>query len=196
MYTDDIEEESAVNGSAEEEGLLRRSEGTPSQSAKASRASSRGSTQETQGEMGLKRWCFLTGLILGTTFTISLFIDDLSIVLGFVGSIGSTTISFILPGILYATLHREDTSKRRMRRFAQVLATWGILVLIVTFTANLMKVLRAGNSLAQSHGDRVKALLDAHAGEQQAAAAAAAASAAASTAAATVLGLPSAIPQA
>ncbi|KDN52498.1 hypothetical protein K437DRAFT_220449 [Tilletiaria anomala UBC 951] len=124
-------------------------------------------------DIPLRRWCILTGLILSTTFTISLFIDDLSIVLGFVGSIGSTTISFILPGVLYAVLHQHEPEQRRMRRFAQALAVWGALVLVFTFTANVLKVLRAApGTMSQGHGDRLAALLAAHESHVSAAAAA------------------------
>lgn len=49
-----------------------------------------------QGEMSLQRLCVLTGIILTSTFVIALCVDDLGLVLGYVGSVGSTTISFIV----------------------------------------------------------------------------------------------------
>ena len=123
------------------------------------------SAQTQPDETSLNRWCILTCTLLTTTFIISLFIDDLSIVLGFVGSIGSTTVSFILPGLLYATLHRDEPDTKRLRRFAQGLALWGLVVLVFTFSANVLKVVRAPKgSLAPSHADQVAALLSTHAG--------------------------------
>lgn len=63
------------------------------------------------------------------------------LVLGFVGSIGSTTISFILPGILYSSLHpRSD----KWRRPAQALAIYGGIVMLLTLGANILKLIRAG----------------------------------------------------
>ncbi|KAG2011780.1 vacuolar amino acid transporter 5, variant 4 [Coprinopsis cinerea AmutBmut pab1-1] len=43
----------------------------------------------------------LSSLIIGFGFTIAYLVDDLQLVLSFVGSTGSTTISFILPGLFY-----------------------------------------------------------------------------------------------
>ena len=76
-------------------------------------------------EMPLGRWCALTAFILSTTFVVSLLIDDLGLILGFVGSVGSTTISFILPGILYASLHKDQPGNR-LRRPAMGLAVVSI----------------------------------------------------------------------
>lgn len=49
-------------------------------------------------EMSIKKLCILTAFLLASTFVIALCVDDLGLVLGFVGSIGSTTISFIVSG--------------------------------------------------------------------------------------------------
>ncbi|KAJ3491871.1 hypothetical protein NLI96_g402 [Meripilus lineatus] len=43
----------------------------------------------------------LTVAIVASGFAIAYFVDDLQMVLSFVGSTGSTTISFILPGLFY-----------------------------------------------------------------------------------------------
>ncbi|PWN38701.1 hypothetical protein IE81DRAFT_327231 [Ceraceosorus guamensis] len=92
-------------------------------------------------EMSLERWCILTAFILASTFVIAMLIDDLGLILGFVGSIGSTTISFILPGILYSSLHpRTD----KWRRPAQALAIYGGIVMLLTLSANVLKLIRAG----------------------------------------------------
>lgn len=109
-------------------------------------------------EMPLKRWVVITSLILTTTFTIALLVDDLSLILGFVGSLGSTTISFILPGVLYASLH-DRTDK--LRRPAQALAAWGVFVGTVALGANVLKLLRAGVTVgAEAKADRISALLE------------------------------------
>lgn len=50
-------------------------------------------------EIPLGRFIILSSFILFTTFTISMFVSSLEVVLGFVGATGSTTISFILPAI-------------------------------------------------------------------------------------------------
>lgn len=43
----------------------------------------------------------LTAAIVAAGFTIAFFVSDLQLVLSFVGSTGSTTISFILPGLFF-----------------------------------------------------------------------------------------------
>lgn len=47
-------------------------------------------------EMSIQKLCILTALILTSTFIIALCVDDLGLILGFVGSVGSTSISFIV----------------------------------------------------------------------------------------------------
>lgn len=93
-------------------------------------------------EIPLVKWCLMTAGILSTTFVISLLVDDLSIILGFVGSVGSTTISFILPGILYASLF-ADQPQSRLRKAAIALASWGGFVLVVALSANIYKLVNA-----------------------------------------------------
>lgn len=58
-------------------------------------------------DLGVVPWAVVTILLVGATTAIALAVEDLSIVLGFVGSIGSTTISFILPGLLYWCMFRH-----------------------------------------------------------------------------------------
>ncbi|KAJ1023570.1 hypothetical protein NDA16_003187 [Ustilago loliicola] len=97
---------------------------------------------ESDEEIPLGKWCLMTASILSTTFIISLLVDDLSIILGFVGSVGSTTISFILPGVLYASLF-ADQPNSRLRKAAIALAAWGCLVLVVALLANILKLINA-----------------------------------------------------
>lgn len=98
--------------------------------------------QASDEEIPLGKWCLMTAGILSTTFIISLLVDDLSIILGFVGSVGSTTISFILPGVLYASLFRDQPDSR-LRKAAIALAAWGCLVLVVALSANILKLVHA-----------------------------------------------------
>ncbi|KAF9454254.1 AAAP amino acid transporter, partial [Macrolepiota fuliginosa MF-IS2] len=60
----------------------------------------------------MKHTLITTGIIV-SGFTIAYLIDDLRLVLSFVGSTGSTTISFILPGLFYWKLTRNDPSANR-----------------------------------------------------------------------------------
>jgi amino acid permease len=90
----------------------------------------------------------LTAAIIGSGFVIAYFVDDLRTVLAFVGSTGSTTISFILPGLFYwkvgqgglechrlltdtfLQLSRGDPSKKMLNRAALVLTTYGVCVFV------------------------------------------------------------------
>jgi hypothetical protein len=104
----------------------------------------------TPPEMGLVKHAILTTLIVLFGYAIAYNVDDLQIgmaslafytspfiymhdtVLAFVGSTGSTTISFILPGLFYWKLFKEDQSPRTrmLRKAAAALTVYGILVLI------------------------------------------------------------------
>lgn len=55
----------------------------------------------------LKFYILTTGILVAGFF-IALSVDELEVVLGFVGSTGSTIISFILPGVFYFKLFREE----------------------------------------------------------------------------------------
>jgi amino acid permease len=104
-------------------------------------------------EMSLKRLCVLTGAILTSTFVIALFVDDLGLVLGYVGSVGSTTISFILPGLLFSTLHRDRPEYARLRRWAQALTAYGTVVLLLCLAANILKTFKTIPSKADTAVD-------------------------------------------
>lgn len=87
--------------------------------------------------------CTITCFLLVTTFILSIVIEDLSLILGFVGSIGSTTISFILPGILYSVLHRDEVDNKLVK-WAKVLTAWGVLVMVTALSANIWKLTSGG----------------------------------------------------
>jgi hypothetical protein len=54
-----------------------------------------------QEEMSIQKLCILTALILISSFLIALGVDDLGLILGFVGSVGSTSISFIVSTLMF-----------------------------------------------------------------------------------------------
>ncbi|KAK0545763.1 hypothetical protein OC846_004818 [Tilletia horrida] len=123
---------------------LTNGEGATSESAHARRLARLAEARERKGEIPLGRWCLLTAVLLSTTFAVSMIVDDLGLVLGVVGSVGSTTISFILPGILFAMMHKDE-STNRVRLYAKLLAIWGVLVMVVSLTANIIKIIHVSN---------------------------------------------------
>ncbi|TFK29722.1 vacuolar amino acid transporter 5 [Coprinopsis marcescibilis] len=82
----------------------------------------------------------LTSLIITSGFTIAYFVDDLQMVLSFVGSTGSTTISFILPGILYWKLTRGDPSQKRTNFLAICLTVYGVFIFTFCLGYNIYQV--------------------------------------------------------
>jgi len=85
----------------------------------------------------------LTAAIIGSGFTIAYFVDDLKLVLSFVGSTGSTTISFILPGLFFWQLTRYDNSTSKLlNRGALALAIYGICVMVFCLTFNIYQLVR------------------------------------------------------
>ncbi|KAF8659850.1 hypothetical protein AX16_001735 [Volvariella volvacea WC 439] len=83
----------------------------------------------------------LTSLIVGAGFIIAFLVDDLRIVLSFVGATGSTTISFILPGLFFWKLTRNDQSvSRRLNWAAFGLAVYGGCVFAFCLGYNIYKL--------------------------------------------------------
>ncbi|CAD6884978.1 unnamed protein product [Tilletia laevis] len=110
-----------------------------SEDARARRSARLAEAREKGGEIPLGRWCILTASLLSSTFIVSMLVDDLGLVLGIVGSVGSTTISFILPGILFAMMHKDEPGSNT-RLYAKLLAAWGIIVMVVSLSANIVKI--------------------------------------------------------
>ncbi|KAG5637286.1 hypothetical protein H0H81_005081 [Sphagnurus paluster] len=99
-----------------------------------------------ESEMSSLKHTLLTSAIIVCGFTIAYLVDDLQMgkcpffccasthglmwdaVLSFVGSTGSTTISFILPGLMYWKLTRDDPAKQAMNRAALGLAIYGAFI--------------------------------------------------------------------
>ncbi|EJU03460.1 hypothetical protein DACRYDRAFT_64373 [Dacryopinax primogenitus] len=92
-------------------------------------------------QMGLMKHILLTCIIIAGGFSIAFFVDDLQLVLSFVGSTGSTTISFILPGLLYFQLFRRDRDSTPLLKWgALALAIYGTFILIFCLSFNIYKV--------------------------------------------------------
>lgn len=85
------------------------------------------------------KYIFLTSGILISSYTIAISVTKLDLVFAFVGSTGSTTISFILPGIFYYKIHQNDPWDR-YKIGAALLALYGFLVMIICLTLNIERV--------------------------------------------------------
>ncbi|KAJ3976437.1 transmembrane amino acid transporter protein-domain-containing protein [Lentinula raphanica] len=103
------------------------------------------------GDMTNMKHTLLTLAIIASTFTIAYLVDDLKIVLSFVGSTGSTTISFILPGLFFWKLSRGDHSLKILNRAALALAVYGVLIFIFCLGFNIYQVVYPPTSGAPGH---------------------------------------------
>ncbi|KAF7725184.1 hypothetical protein EC973_000350 [Apophysomyces ossiformis] len=81
----------------------------------------------------------MTTSILISSYLVSIAVSKLDLVLAFVGSTGSTTISFILPGLFYYKIHENDPWKPG-KIGAVVLATYGFLVMVVCLSFNIIHI--------------------------------------------------------
>ncbi|KAI0064000.1 hypothetical protein BV25DRAFT_1801277 [Artomyces pyxidatus] len=87
--------------------------------------------EHAHADMSPLKHTILTSAIIASGFTIAYFVDDLKMVLSFVGSTGSTTISFILPGLFYWKMTRNDPSASKLlNRAALALAAYGAFILV------------------------------------------------------------------
>ncbi|KAJ6481258.1 transmembrane amino acid transporter protein-domain-containing protein [Mycena vitilis] len=97
------------------------------------------------GEMSARKHAVLTTAIVASGFTIAYFVNDLQLVLSFVGSTGSTTISFILPGLFYWKLTRTDRNRNNaLSLSALALAAYGGFVFVFCLGFNIYNVVRPG----------------------------------------------------
>ncbi|GAN08829.1 amino acid transporter [Mucor ambiguus] len=81
----------------------------------------------------------MTTSILILSYIVAITVTELDLVLSFVGSTGSTTISFILPGLFYYKIHENDPWKPG-KIIAVLLASYGIFVMTVCLTFNIMRL--------------------------------------------------------
>ena len=92
------------------------------------------------GPTSNQRHFIVTSCIIVASYFVAITISQLDIVLSFVGSTGSTTISFILPGLFYFRLHENDGWHWK-RMVALFLIIYGILVMTVCLTFNIKRLL-------------------------------------------------------
>ncbi|KAI9311425.1 transmembrane amino acid transporter protein-domain-containing protein [Dichotomocladium elegans] len=83
----------------------------------------------------------MTTWILVFSYLIAITVSELDVVLAFVGSTGSTTISFILPGIFYCKLHEHEPWEWK-KITAMCLAVYGATIMCVCLTYNAMSQFR------------------------------------------------------
>ncbi|KAI8080009.1 transmembrane amino acid transporter protein-domain-containing protein [Halteromyces radiatus] len=83
----------------------------------------------------------MTTTILVTSYLVAITVSKLDLVLAFVGSTGSTTISFILPGLFYFKIHENDPWKPG-KVAAVALAVYGILVMVICLTFNVLRLVK------------------------------------------------------
>ncbi|KAJ3878327.1 transmembrane amino acid transporter protein-domain-containing protein [Lentinula edodes] len=102
-------------------------------------------------DMSNTKHTILTLAIIASTFTIAYLVDDLKIVLSFVGSTGSTTLSFILPGLMYWKLSRGDESSRTLNRAALALAVYGAFIFVFCLGFNIYQVVQPSTSGDPAH---------------------------------------------
>ncbi|KAH9940826.1 vacuolar amino acid transporter 5 [Epithele typhae] len=103
----------------------------------------------TSHDMSPLKHALLTLAIVASGFTIAYFVDDLKLVLSFVGSTGSTTISFILPGLFYWKLSRDDTSvSKTLSRASLGLAIYGMCIFVFCLSYNIYGVLHPGAEIS------------------------------------------------
>ncbi|KAJ2517419.1 hypothetical protein H4217_003971, partial [Coemansia sp. RSA 1939] len=86
-----------------------------------------------------KHIAITTGLML-LSYIVSMSVTSLDLVLSFVGSTGSTCISFILPGVFYYKMHLHSRWTR-MKIVSVVLVLYGVFVLVFCLGANIQRVI-------------------------------------------------------
>ena len=99
-----------------------------------------GSRTSTYRPLSTWSWNALTLGMMLSGITVALAVDDLSIVLGFVGSIGSSIVSFILPSVIYCCIFANG-QRTINYSLSMVLGAYGVIVMIVALAANIHKLL-------------------------------------------------------
>ncbi|MCP8717282.1 MAG: amino acid transporter [Asgard group archaeon] len=91
-----------------------------------------------------KKFYIITTVIVIASYLVAISVKSLAHVLAFVGSTGSTSISFILPGLFGYLLIKPingatslDTLEKFCKYGGLVLAIWGVLVMIVCLSATI-----------------------------------------------------------
>jgi amino acid permease len=86
-----------------------------------------------------KYFAMTTAILIGS-YLVAITVTKLDLVLAFVGSTGSTTISFILPGLFYFKIHENDPWEAR-KISALALAVYGLLVMVICLTFNIIQLI-------------------------------------------------------
>ncbi|KAF9525338.1 transmembrane amino acid transporter protein-domain-containing protein [Crepidotus variabilis] len=90
-----------------------------------------------QGLSPFKHFVFTT-CIVATGFLTAYFVNDLQLVLSFVGATGSTSISFILPGLFFWKLTKNDpNTSKTMNWSALALMIYGMCVCVFCLSFNV-----------------------------------------------------------
>ncbi|KAF9163938.1 hypothetical protein DFQ27_002708 [Actinomortierella ambigua] len=85
------------------------------------------------------KYVIMTVAIVLFSYLIAISVTELELVLSFVGSTGSTAISFILPGLFYYKLHENERWTGR-KIAAVALSVYGALVMVICLSANIRRV--------------------------------------------------------
>ncbi|CAG8465929.1 15979_t:CDS:2 [Funneliformis caledonium] len=101
--------------------------------------STNGYKKLSSSEMSNVNYFGLTSGILIFSYIIAISVSKLDLVLAFVGSTGSTAISFILPGLYYYKIHENDPWDKR-KILAACLIIYGLCVMTICLTLNIVKV--------------------------------------------------------
>ncbi|KAJ2476383.1 hypothetical protein EV174_004949 [Coemansia sp. RSA 2320] len=78
------------------------------------------------------------GLML-LSYVVAMSVTSLDLVLSFVGSTGSTSISFVLPGLFYYKIH-QHARWTRMKVISVFIALYGVFILVFCLGANILRV--------------------------------------------------------
>ncbi|CAG8439979.1 6867_t:CDS:2 [Diversispora eburnea] len=94
-------------------------------------------------EFSQTKYILLTSGILISSYIIGMLVSELDLVLSFVGATGSTTVSFILPGLFYYKLH--ENSQWDIRKILSIfLVIYGFSVMFICLSLNILRVLTRG----------------------------------------------------
>jgi amino acid permease len=120
-------------------------------------------SQRARGEMSDSRFAIITTAIIILSYIVAMTVSSLAVVLAYVGSTGSTSISFILPGLFYYKISSPDSPHHQrllkedddeeaeadgeaaaggwnsgslLRKASLGLAIYGLLVMVVCLVTN------------------------------------------------------------
>ncbi|RHZ72495.1 hypothetical protein Glove_242g65 [Diversispora epigaea] len=91
-------------------------------------------------EYSQTKYILLTSGILISSYTIGMLVSELDLVLSFVGATGSTTVSFILPGLFYYKLH-ENAQWDFRKSLSVFLVIYGFSVMFICVSLNILRLL-------------------------------------------------------